>query len=102
MARKKKEEGSQFVRYFGPLLNALRSLGGSGTADEVIERIRLHGQGIIWFVKASLIHQKEECGALLSAGATHHLLKNKHEKFVPSRFASTMNSAGPKRKQLNR
>lgn len=39
MTRKKKEEGAQFVRYFGPLLDALRSLGGSGTPDEVVERI---------------------------------------------------------------
>jgi restriction system protein len=37
----KKEEGSQFVRYFGPLLDALRALGGSGTPNEVIERIAL-------------------------------------------------------------
>lgn len=39
MARKGKEEGSQFVRYFGPLLDALRGLGGSGSPDEVVERI---------------------------------------------------------------
>jgi len=39
MTRKKKEEGSQFVRYFGPLLDALRGLGGSGTPYEVVERI---------------------------------------------------------------
>lgn len=39
MARQKKEEGSQFVRYFGPLLDALRGLGGSGSPDEVVERI---------------------------------------------------------------
>lgn len=39
MTRKKKEEGSQFVRYFGPLLDALRGLGGSGTPDEVVERV---------------------------------------------------------------
>ncbi|WP_407279222.1 restriction endonuclease [Aromatoleum evansii] len=39
MARNKKEEGSQFVRYFGPLLDALRRLGGSGTPDEVVEQI---------------------------------------------------------------
>lgn len=39
MMRKKKDEGSQFVRYFGPLLDALRGLGGSGTPDEVVERI---------------------------------------------------------------
>jgi restriction system protein len=39
MTRKNKEKGSQFVQYFGPLLNALRGLGGSGTPDEVVERI---------------------------------------------------------------
>lgn len=39
MASKKNEKGSQFVRYFGPLLNALRGLGGSGTPDEVVARI---------------------------------------------------------------
>jgi restriction system protein len=39
MATKKKAEGAQFVRYFGPLLDALRGLGGSGTPDEVVERI---------------------------------------------------------------
>jgi len=32
-------EGAQFVRYFGPLLDALRELGGSGTPDEVVQRI---------------------------------------------------------------
>ena len=39
MAKRKPEEGSQFLQYFGPLLDALRSLGGSGTPDEVVERI---------------------------------------------------------------
>lgn len=39
MTKQKKEEGAQFVRYFGPLLDALRGLGGSGTPDEVVERI---------------------------------------------------------------
>ena len=39
--QKRKEEGTRFVRYFGPLLDALRALGGSGTPDEVIERIAL-------------------------------------------------------------
>ena len=38
-ARKSKDEGAQFLRYFGPLLDALRGLGGSGTPDEVVERI---------------------------------------------------------------
>jgi restriction system protein len=36
-----KKEGAQFVRYFGPLLDALRELGGSGTPDEVVGRIAL-------------------------------------------------------------
>lgn len=35
----KKEEGARFVRYFGPLLDALKALGGSGSPDEVVERI---------------------------------------------------------------
>ena len=39
MAKSNKIEGAQFVRYFGPLLDALRGLGGSGTPDEVVERI---------------------------------------------------------------
>ena len=39
MAKRKSEEGTQFVRYFGPLLDALRKLGGSGTPDEVVEQI---------------------------------------------------------------
>jgi restriction system protein len=34
-----KHEGAQFVRYFGPLLDALRKLGGSGTPAEVVEQI---------------------------------------------------------------
>lgn len=40
MSKKSTElEGSQFVRYFGPVLHALRELGGSGTPREVIEQI---------------------------------------------------------------
>jgi len=39
MAKQTKVEGAQFVRYFGPLLDALRDLGGSGTPDEVVERV---------------------------------------------------------------
>lgn len=31
--------GTQFIRYFGPLLDALRKLGGSGTVAEVVEQI---------------------------------------------------------------
>ncbi|MDP2366788.1 restriction endonuclease [Rhodoferax sp.] len=41
MTKRKTEEGAQFVRYFGPLLDALRKLGGSGTPDEVIEQIAI-------------------------------------------------------------
>lgn len=37
--RQEKIEGAQFVRYFGPLLDALRKLGGSGTPSEVAEQI---------------------------------------------------------------
>ncbi|MEJ7759545.1 MAG: restriction endonuclease [Gemmatimonadaceae bacterium] len=32
-------EGAQFLRYFGPVLDALRALGGSGAPSEVIEKI---------------------------------------------------------------
>lgn len=39
MATKTTVEGSAFVRYFGPLLDALCGLGGSGTPGEVVERI---------------------------------------------------------------
>lgn len=39
MAKKKPKEGAQFLRYFGPLLDALRELGVSGTPQEVVERI---------------------------------------------------------------
>ncbi len=39
MTKNKTEAGPRFVRYFGPILDALRTLGGSGTPDEVVERI---------------------------------------------------------------
>ena len=40
MARTQKQiEGAQFVQWFGPLLDALRALGGSGTPDEVVDKI---------------------------------------------------------------
>ena len=32
-------EGAQFVRYFGPLLDSLKKLGGSGAPSEVVEQI---------------------------------------------------------------
>lgn len=33
------DEGAKFVRYFGPLLDALRALGGSAKADEAVDRV---------------------------------------------------------------
>ena len=39
MAKRKNTEGTKFLRYFGPLLNALRKLGGSGSPDEVVGQI---------------------------------------------------------------
>ena len=39
MIKEKKEEGAQFVRYFGPLLDSLRNLGGSAKADEAVDRV---------------------------------------------------------------
>ncbi len=39
MAKRKTDEGAQFVQYFGPVLDALRKLGGSGKPDEVTEQI---------------------------------------------------------------
>jgi restriction system protein len=40
MAKTPKQiDGAQFVQWFGPLLDALRVLGGSGTPDEVVDKI---------------------------------------------------------------
>lgn len=39
MTKEKKEEGTHFVRYFGLLLDALRSIGGSAKPDEAVDRI---------------------------------------------------------------
>lgn len=39
MAKAKNKDGTKFLRYFGPLLDALRKLGGSGRPDEVVEQI---------------------------------------------------------------
>ncbi|WP_223158064.1 winged helix-turn-helix domain-containing protein [Thermomonas brevis] len=41
MASQKKSEGAQFINWFGPLLDALRKLGGSGTPDEVVDQIAI-------------------------------------------------------------
>jgi restriction system protein len=39
MAKRKSPDGTKFLRYFGPVLDALRNLGGSGTPEEVAERV---------------------------------------------------------------
>ena len=39
MNKEQQPEGAQFVRFFGPLLDALRSLGGSGSPSEVTDTI---------------------------------------------------------------
>jgi restriction system protein len=39
MAKRRNTEGTKFLRYFGPLVEALRRLGGSGSPDEVVEQI---------------------------------------------------------------
>jgi hypothetical protein len=39
MATRKAGKGPQFVRFFGPLLDALRKLGGSGTPEEAVDQI---------------------------------------------------------------
>ena len=39
MTKDKKEEGTQFVRFFGPLLDALKAIGGSAKPDEAIDRV---------------------------------------------------------------
>jgi len=39
MAKRRNPEGTKFLRYFGPLLDALRKLGGSGTPGEVAEQV---------------------------------------------------------------
>jgi restriction system protein len=36
---KAKKEGTQFLQWFGPLLDALRELGGSGTPDEATDKV---------------------------------------------------------------
>jgi restriction system protein len=39
MAAKRASAGAQFTKYFGPLLDALRALGGSATAEEAVDRV---------------------------------------------------------------
>ena len=37
--KRKKSTQAEFTKWFGPLLNALRELGGSGRPKEVVEEI---------------------------------------------------------------
>jgi restriction system protein len=37
--KREKDEGAQFVKYFGPLLEALKGLGGSAKAEEAVDRV---------------------------------------------------------------
>ena len=39
MAKSTKSDGSQFLQFFGPLLDALRKLGGSASGREAIEQV---------------------------------------------------------------
>ena len=39
MTKRRNLEGTKFLRYFGPLLDALRKLGGSGSPEEVAEQV---------------------------------------------------------------
>lgn len=39
MAKERSEPGPNFVRYFGPLLDALREIGGSAKPDEAVDRV---------------------------------------------------------------
>jgi restriction system protein len=39
MVKSKKSDGSQFLRFFGPLLDALRTLGGSASGKEAVEQV---------------------------------------------------------------
>ena len=39
MGKRRNLEGTKFLQYFGPLLDALRKLGGSGTPDEAAEQV---------------------------------------------------------------
>jgi len=58
MARKRKGTGPQFVRFFGPVVEALQDLGGSGRPAEVIDWI------------TDRLDISEEQNELLSSGQT--------------------------------
>lgn len=58
MARKRKGSGPQFVRFFGPVIEALKDLGGSGRPAEVMDWI------------TDRLDISEEQNELLSSGQT--------------------------------
>ena len=37
--KEKKDEGAQFIKYFDPLLDTLRGLGGSAKVEEAVDRV---------------------------------------------------------------
>jgi restriction system protein len=39
MAKRRKQNGPQFLRFFIPVINALQDLGGSGRPSEVVDWI---------------------------------------------------------------
>src|SRR5258706_5739980 len=125
MAKQKKEEGAQFVRFFGPLLDALRALGGSGTPDEVVERIaqdlalsddvqnellpsgdlRYRNQ-VAWahfyLVREGLLDSsKRGVGASQSRGSPPTLRPSSHAKFFGSGSAYFKSSVAPRQTRLN-
>ena len=123
--QKKKEEGVRFVRYFGPLLDALRVLGGSGTPGEVVERIavdlglsddvqnetlssgesrfaiRWRGRDSTSSGRDCLIPQNMESGASPNVVAQPSFRRKKHEKSFGSGFTFFRRSVVGKQARRN-
>ncbi len=57
MARKRTQEGPRFIRFMGPVIEALQDLGGSGRPAEVVD-----------WIAAKLDVSEEEQNALLASG----------------------------------
>ena len=117
MPSKRKAAGAQFVRYFGPLLDALRGLGGSGTPSEVVERIaedlaipdtvqneilpledlvieiRFIGHDSTLLEKVCLTRLKLVFGVSPNEGGPHFFHHSNHEKFSLIWFVSSKISA---------
>lgn len=69
-----KSKGPQFVRFFGPALDALRALGGSGSPNEVADRIAE-------MLQISVKQQEE----LTSSGQQRHLNRVQWARFYLSK-----------------